>query len=650
MTPHLGEEPHRGTTLPRLTVGVLGPLYVAVEGRPIRLTAGKPRALLAALAMSAGRVVSVERLAEMVWCDRFPANSRRSLQNYAARLRSAMGDRLIETCPGGLLLRADAGDIDALRFLRTLDRAARAQDSDAERGLLDEALALWRSEPFEDVDSPWLRESEAPHLIERHLAALERRVDLDLVGGRKSRFTADLRRLTSRHPLRESLWLRLLRALVQDGRRAEVLDRYEELRARLAHELGVDPDPAIQRLYAEQLADHPKAYAEPRADHPHAPAVAGLSATGGPPDRPTEVASLFATSPRRLPTATADFVGRERDLASLAALVRAEPATAIVVDGMAGVGKTTLVVHNAHQVAARFPDGQLFIDLHGHTPGCAPVPPEDALHRLLRTLGVPADRIPPHLEDRAALYRDLLADRKVLLVLDDAVGEAQIRPLLPGSASCRVLVTSRRRLTGLDGTRALTLGVPSPADAIAMFTRVAGPHRVAGTAAGTLAETVTRCELLPLAIRLAATRLRSHPTWSVVRLLARLTPARRRLAELAVGERSVAVAIDMSYRSLPDRLQRAYRLLCGYGFESFSADQAAALMGTDTMAAERLLEGLMDVNLLQEPAPGRYAFHGLIRDHGAELAMEEGGSPTGRAAPLLGLPCPPRGALAEHDG
>ncbi|WP_132632209.1 AfsR/SARP family transcriptional regulator [Nonomuraea mesophila] len=624
-------------------------MHVAVEGRPIRLTAGKLRTLLAALAMSAGRAVTVERLAEMVWCDRFPANSRRSLQNYAARLRSAMGDPLIETCPGGLLLRADADDVDALRFLRTLDRAAQAQDPDAERGLLDEALALWRSEPFEDVDSPWLRESEAPHLVERHLAALERRVDLDLAGGRKSRFTADLRKLTDRHPLRESLWLRLLRALVQDGRRAEVLDRYEELRARLAYELGVDPDPAIQRLYAEQLADHPKAYAEPRADHPRVPAVDGLSATGDPADRPAEDASLFAASPRRLPTATVDFIGRERDLASLAALVRAEPATAIVVDGMAGVGKTTLVVHNAHQVAARFPDGQLFIDLHGHTPGRAPVPPEDALDRLLRTLGVPADRIPPDPEDRVALYRGLLADRKVLLVLDDAAGEAQIRPLLPGSVSCCVLVTTRRRLTDLDGTRTLTLGVPSPADAIAMFTRVAGPHRVAGTAAGTLAETVARCELLPLAIRLAAIRLRSHPTWSVVRLLARLAPARRRLAELAAGERSVAVAIDMSYQSLPDRLQRAYRLLCGHASESFGADQAAALMGTDIMAAERLLEGLMDANLLQEPAPGRYAFHGLIRDHGAELAMEGGSGSAGRTAPLLHLPCPPRGALAEHN-
>ncbi|MGP3937213.1 AfsR/SARP family transcriptional regulator [Nonomuraea sp. KM88] len=625
-------------------------MSVAVEGRPVRLTAGKLRTLLVALALSAGRVVSVERLAEMVWCDRFPADSRRSLQNYAARLRSAMGDRLIETRPGGLLLRADADDVDALRFLRILDRAAQARDPDAERELLDEALALWRSEPFEDVDSPWLRESEAPHLTERHLAALERRVDLDLVGGRKSRFTADLRRLTSRHPLRESLWLRLLQALGQDGRRAEVLDRYEELRTRLAHDLGVDPHPAIQRLYAEQLADHPNAHAEPPADHPRAAVVAGPSATGDPPDRPAGVASLFAASPRRLPPATVDFVGRERDLASLAALVQAEPATAIVVDGMAGVGKTTLVVHHAHQVAALFPDGQLFIDLHGHTPGCAPVPPEDALHRLLRTLNVPADRIPPHVEDRAALYRGLLADRKVLLVLDDAAGEAQIRPLLPGSASCRVLVTSRRRLTGLDGTRTLTLGVPPPADAIAMFTRVAGPHRVAGTAAGTLAETVTRCELLPLAIRLAATRLRSHPTWSVVRLLARLTPARRRLAELAVGERSVAVAIDMSYRSLPERLQRAYRLLCAHTCESFGADQAAALMDADTLAAERVLEGLMEANLLQEPAPGRYAFHGLIRDHGAELATGEGSGSTGRAMPLIGLPRPPRGALAERNG
>ncbi|GAA3169972.1 hypothetical protein GCM10020001_115380 [Nonomuraea salmonea] len=241
----------------RLTVKVLGPLEVTVGGRPVRLTRSRLRTLLVALALSAGKTVSMDRLAEMVWSDEFPANSRRTLQNYAGGLRGALGGRWIETRPNGLLLRAAADDVDALRFVRLAEQAAHARDTETERGLLDEAMALSRGEPFEDVPSRWLHETEAPHLAERWLAALERRADLDVAGGPAGDVLAELSKWAPRYPLRESLWLRLLKALDRHGRRAEALQRYEELRSRLAHELGIDPGPELRHLHASLLADHP---------------------------------------------------------------------------------------------------------------------------------------------------------------------------------------------------------------------------------------------------------------------------------------------------------------------------------------------------------------------------------------------------------
>jgi DNA-binding SARP family transcriptional activator len=827
-----------------LSIGVLGSLEVSVGDRPIQLTANRLRTLLAALAMSAGRTISMDRLAEMVWSDGLPANSRRSLQNYAARLRTALGGRWIETRPGGFLLRVDADNVDALRFGRILDRAARAQDPDLERELLDEALALSRGEPFEDVASPWLQETEAPRLAERYLVALERRVDLDLDAGRGRDFVAELKRWITRYPLRESLWLRLLMLLDLQGRRAEALERYEELRTRLADDLGVNPNTELQRLYADLLVDPPvmpvTATTPPRprmipaeagAVDRHSvelaalndvartgsaavvlvagPADAGKTAlathwahtnadqfTGGqlyldlrgsrgapirpaaalrafltalgvsPQDLPSDVFTLArmyrtltadrrmlvllddaqdaeqvrlllpagracmsvitsrcepsgwtaegvvrtitlkartaaagrapfshvdparyprpgeyarhpsgtdpesrafdsllrllaealglagpeeaapdpasrsrpvgatrrfpshwydVTVPRQLPADVADFVGRTGELALLDGPADTHPEPVSVVEGMAGAGKTALALHAAHRLASRFPDGQLFVDLYGHSADRAPVRPEAALRLMLRALGVPGEHVPHRGDDRAGLFRSLLADRKVLIVLDDAVDDRQVLPLLPGSGDCHVLITSRCRLDGLDGSRTLVLDVLPPTDAITLFTRVAGPHRVAGSPSH-LFQTVNRCGLLPLAIRLAATRLRCHPAWDVAHLLSRLTEPYQRLTELAAGNRSVAATLDLSYRRLPEDQRRAYRLLGGWAAGDISASTAAALLSTDVFMAELLLEKLAEAHLLQEPAPGLYRMHVLARDHASQVTAREDGT------------------------
>jgi transcriptional regulator with XRE-family HTH domain len=357
--------------------------------------------------------------------------------------------------------------------------------------------------------------------------------------------------------------------------------------------------------------------------------------------------------------------GRERAL--LEGGRRAGTVPVVSLDGMAGTGKTALAVHAAHRLASGFPDGQLFVDLHGHARDAAPVEPGEALARMLRALGVPGEDIPEHLDDRAALYRSVLADRRVLVVLDDAADEHQIYPLLPAGAGCRVIVTGRRRLSGLGD--ALSLDVLSPAEAVALFVAVAGPERVAGVPRDDLHVVVARCGLLPLAVRIAADRLRAHPTWSVRHLLDRL--AGDRLTELRAGRHDVAAALDVSYDRLPPDQRRAYRLLgshagtdprngtdaisgtdagsdtnpgtgtdaisgtdagngtdaisgtdAGAGTDAgkgagFGAGTAAALLETTAAEAERLLERLLDVHLLREASPGRYQLNDLVRDHAA---------------------------------
>jgi DNA-binding SARP family transcriptional activator/Flp pilus assembly protein TadD len=592
-----------------LTVGLLGPLEVSVDGRSVELTTGRLRTLLAVLAMSAGQAVSVDRLAAAMWEGELPADARRAVQTYVTRLRGVLGPELIATSPAGYVLRAEPEQVDALRFLRLLDAAAGTAEVSAEEGLLAEALRLWRGTPFAGVESGWLQDAQAPRLVERYLAGVERRVDLDLAAGRHGELVAELRGLTARYPLRESLWVRLLVVLDRCGRQAEALERYGMVRVRLTEELGVDPGPDLQRVYADLLAGRP-----PEVTEGPAPAA---------PQR---------LVPRQLPVSGDGFTGRDAALTALGELFGEEDgpswrtAMICVISGMAGVGKTALAIHWAHRLAERFPDGQLYVDLHGATAGLHPLQPLEVLGRFLRALGTDPTAIPTTLEEASAAFRSRVADRRVLVVLDNAADAAQVVPLLPASPGSRVLVTSRQALVSLDGAAHLQLDVLEPDEAVELLGRLAGPERVAAEPEAA-AEVAAACGWLPLALRIAGARLAARPTWPVRALAERLGDAQRRLDELEIAETGVRASFAVSWRQLSsgsdaaDRsLAAAFALLGVLDGPEMSVPVAARLLDQPEDAAERALERLVDAQLLETPSPGRYQLHDLVRLYVRELA------------------------------
>jgi DNA-binding SARP family transcriptional activator/Tfp pilus assembly protein PilF len=590
-----------------LSVGVLGPLTVSVGGRPVALTAGRLRTLLAVLALSVGEPVPTDRLATSVWDDDLPSDPKRSVQIYVTRLRSALGPDAIGTAPGGYVLRTAADRVDAARFVRLLEAAASAPDAGTERAHLLEALGLWRGTPFEDVRSTWLEQVASARLVERYLGAVERRVELDLTDGHHARLVPELRELTVRYPFRERLWGQLMLALYRSGRQGDALEVYLSLYRLLADELGVEPGEPVRELHRQILTADP-ALTPPPAANTHVPERV-----------------------RQLPVPPPMFTGRTREVADLDRVHDASTVVISAIDGMAGIGKTALAVHLAHRIADRYPHGQLFIDLHGHTPGIAPREPAQALDYLLRALGVPGPRIPADLEDRAALYRTRLADQKMLILLDDAASETQVAPLLPGSPGCLVLITSRRRLAGLDHTHALSLDTLPAPEAADLLIRTAGEGRLGDEPPDLVAELVELCGRLPLAIRIAAARLRSHPAWSLLHLVQRLRDQQRRLSELEAGQRSVTATLDLSYQHLGAGQQRAYRLLGQHPGPDIDPYAAAALLDSTLDDARRLLDQLLDAHLLQEPTPGRYRFHDLVRAHAALTTLADRAQSTGHA-------------------
>ncbi|MEV0675236.1 tetratricopeptide repeat protein [Actinosynnema sp. NPDC050436] len=420
-----------------------------------------------------------------------------------------------------------------------------------------------------------------------------------VAGRRALRAAARVAAEVGAHPLDERLAGQLMLALYRSGCQAEALDVFQETRRRLADDVGVEPGPDLQRLQARIL----------RADR-------DLTAS------PAGEVRRHNDLPGDLP----DFTGREEEIAALRSLLptgdgRGGAAVVVAVDGMAGVGKTAFAVHVAHGLADRHPDAQLFLDLHGHTAGREPRDPSDALDALLRGLGVPGRRIPDDPEARAGLWRSVLADRKAVVVLDNAVSTAQVRPLLPANPDCLVLITSRRRLTDLESTRTLSLDVLPPGDAEALFARIVGDDRaVAGSRA--VGEVVRLCGRLPLAVRITAARLRSRPAWTTAHLVQRLREERRRLGELTTGDRSVAAAFGLSHRDLAPTHQRLFRLLGTHPGTDFDAHLAAAVADSDLYEAERLVEDLLDVHLLQQRTAGRYRFHDLLRAYAAQSTAD----------------------------
>jgi DNA-binding SARP family transcriptional activator/tetratricopeptide (TPR) repeat protein len=624
---------------------ILGPLEVWTGEDWSGIGAPKWRALLATLLLHPGQVVSTERLIAGLWGEDPPDRAANLVSVYVLRLRRLMGDpqgQMLTTRSPGYLLRADAGDVDAAVFEAAVRAGRQAlADGDAPRAaaVLAEALGLWRGSALADVPAAPQITAEADRLEESRLAAVELRMTADLRSGQPGQLVPELRRMLAEHPLREGLWSLLLRALGGAGRRAEAIAAYGEARQAISDELGVDPGPELRRLYQDLLtadvaataARVPAAGAGPATARPRPGGGAAGAGRTGLPARPGLPAGPV---PAQLPADIADFTGRAAHLTQLRALVtrssgadNPSAVTVAVVAGTPGLGKSALAVHAAHALRGEFPDGQLYVTLLGVRE--QPVVPYEVLARLLRDLGTDPRQIPAGLEERAALYRTLLADRRVLIVLDGARDAAQVRPLLPGSPSCAVIVTSRHRLADLAGSRLVDLNVLDEQEARSLLTTIIGEDR-AEAEPGPVREVLAACAGLPLAIRIAGARLASRRGWTVGTLARRLADQRRRVDELTAGDMAVRACFDVSF-DFSDQLAaasavdpaRAFRLLGIWQGSSIGLPAAAALLGQPEDDVATALEVLVDAHLLESPAPERYGFHDLLRAYAAERARDQ---------------------------
>jgi DNA-binding SARP family transcriptional activator/Tfp pilus assembly protein PilF len=583
---------------------VLGPLRVGAAGEAVAVGAARKRRLvLAVLLARAGQPVPTDTLVDAVWGERPPASARRNLQLYVHQLRRLLGDQTVAARGDGYVI--DLGDgLDATRFRRLAADGGRALDAGdpvtAER-TLRAALDLWQGQAFGEFLDCRLVADEAQRLELLRLETYERWAEARLVTGATPQLAIELAELCQTYPYRETLRAHLMQALYQTGRQAEALAVFRETRALLVDELGIEPGLELQRLHEAML----------RGDETLLP-------VGRPASRPAQL-----PLPRQLPAPPQVFTGRVGELATLRDIPEASTVVITAIDGMAGVGKTALAIHAAHRLADRYPDGQLFVDLHGYTQGVAPVEPADALDRMLRALGIPGTQVPAGVDERAALYRTRLAQQRMLVVLDNAASEAQVTPLLPGAPGCLVLVTSRRRLTGLDHTHTMSLDTLPASDAVRLFCQAAGEDRLTDQSPDLLAELVELCGRLPLAIRIAAARLRSRPTWDLPYLVGRMRDRRHRLAELEAGQRSVTAALDLSYHHLSDDQRHTYRLLGAHPGAAIDAYATAALLDSSLDHARRMLDQLLDAHLLLEPVAGRYQFHDLTRAHAAHAVARD---------------------------
>jgi len=601
---------------------LLGPLVVRCGEAVVPVPAGKQRAVLAALLLNANRVVAVEELAETLWGATPPPSARVTVQNYVVRLRKALGDESrsrIGTRPRGYVISVAAGELDMTRFdllLGAARQAARDGSWETAAARARAALALWRGEPLADVESDLLALRDVPRLADLRLQALETGIDADLHLGRHAEVTGELRRLVAAHPLREHLHALLMLALYREGRQAEALAAYQAARGVLIEELGTEPGRELRRLHEQILAGDP-----------------GLDLSG--PQWPA--GGVGRVVPRELPAAVRHFTGRAGELAALTRLLD-EPAQGLVVisaiGGTAGVGKTALAVHWAHQVADRFPDGQLYVNLRGYD-AARPVTADGALAGFLRALGVPGPDIPPGEDQRATRYRSLLAGKRMLVVLDNASTAEQVRPLLPGAPGCAVVVTSRDALPGLvarDGAARLDLDLLPLAEAVTLLTELIGEPARADP--GAAAELARQCARLPLALRVAAELAAARPGVPLSDLVADLADQQPRLDLLdAAGDPRTAVRAVFSWscQQLSGETARMFRLLGIHPGPDITVPAAASLAAIAEADARRLLRELARAHLIAEHLPGRYTCHDLLRAYAAEQAHHTG-SQAGHAA------------------
>ncbi len=632
-----GGAPWPGAEAHPVAVQLLGPVRVWRDGAEVELGPARQRAVLAALA-AAGRVVSVSELVDGVWGPDAPPSAVQNLHTYVAGLRRVLEPARIRRSPGQLLvsvgsgyaLRLAAEQVDAAlladRFRRARELAA---GTPAEAvGVLDAALALGSGPPLDGMSGPFA-DAERARLVELRSAAAQLRFELLLRLGRHAEAVGELSAAVGREPLRERLRELLMLALYRAGRRAEALAQFTEARRFLVAELGIEPGPELRRLHSRILTTDPALTGPAR----EVPTPVGT----GPDEKPPGTAV-----PELLPHGVTGFVGRRAELARLGELVPAAVAAAPVVisavEGAAGVGKTALAVRFAHQVAGRFPDGQLYLDLRGFDPRQPPLPAGEALGALLLGLGLAAAALPAGAAARSALFRGAVAGKRMLVLLDNARSSEQVRPLLPGAGGCLVLITSRNSLGGLvarDGAYRLTLDVLPPDEAHELIGRVAGEHRAAAEPAA-VAALARLCGYLPLALRIAAERAAANPHTTLAALVTALDAERDRLDLLATadGDQTTAVraVFSWSYQALPAAAARLFRLLGLHPGPAFSDLAAAAIAGLTPAATRPLLDTLTAAHLLQPAAPGRHRFHDLLRVYAADRAAADEPAPDRAAA------------------
>jgi DNA-binding SARP family transcriptional activator len=597
---------------------ILGPLEVRTDEGWTKIGAAKQRSVLATLLLRPGEPVSTDVLIDQVWPDKPPAKAANLVSVYVHHLRRRIGDadgKVLVTRAPGYRVVLGPDELDAAQFVGLVTEgrqalAAGAPDRAVE--LLTGALELWRGPALADVPATALVAAEADRLGQSRLEALELRAEATLACGRFAEVLPEVRRLLADHPLQEKLWALQMRALYGAGRQAEALEVYEQARNKIADELGVDPGADLRQLYHQILnADEvqaviPAARVDPVLSNP---------------------------VPAQLPADIRDFTGRSGQVEQLRELLAGADGEdspgavrVVLVVGSGGLGKTALAVHAAHLLASRFPGGQLYANLLGAT---QPVAAAEVLARFLRDLGMEGHRIPLGEEERAAHFRTRLAGKQVLIVLDDARDAAQVQPLLPGSASCAVLVTARGTLPELVGSELIDLDVLPRPEARALFGVVAGEERAAAEPAATEA-VLKACAGLPLAIRIAGARLARRGGGTVRALAERLSDERRRLDEFRMGNLAVRASFEVSFTSLPGPVTpggldpaRAFRLLGLWTGPSIGLPAAAGLLGEPELATADALDVLVDAHLLESPDPEQYRFHDLLRVYAADRALTE---------------------------
>ncbi|MEU1500121.1 BTAD domain-containing putative transcriptional regulator [Streptomyces sp. NPDC005732] len=622
--------------------GVLGSVEAEVDGRSAKLGHARQRGVLAVLAVDLNRTVTTDQLVDRVWGDRPPRQAVSTLRGYLSRLRQALvGTReaAIARQPGGYALTtAGTVSVDLHGFRHLLTRARATDDDIRAAALFEQALRLWRAEPFATLDTPWFNALRDTLVQERHAADLDL-VDLRLRLGRHATLPAELSARAEAHPLDERLAGQLMLALHRCGRSAEALDHYHRTRGRLVRELGIDPGKALRDIQSAILRPAAVPTSAP-APRPSAPPLAPVA---------------------QLPLSVATFTGRATELARLDELLLADTCTATatdtdtgtgtgtgtatvprptvvvsVISGTAGVGKTALAVHWAHRVRHAFPDGQLYVNLRGFDPGGPAVDTADAIRGFLNALGVPPDRVPSGLQAQAGLYRGLLADRRVLVLLDNARDAEQVRPLLPGAPGCVALVTSRHHLAGLaatEGARLLAVALLAPDQARTLLAARLGLRRTAAEP-GAVDEIVTRCAGLPLALAITAARAAAQPHLPLTALADELRRAEGRLDALDGGDPAsrLRAVLSTSYEALNPDAARLFRLLGLHPGPDISLPAAASLAGLPRSRTGALLTELTRASLLTQHVPGRYACHDLLRVHASELVTAHDSDDARRSA------------------